>query len=182
KAKNDRLEAEIRGVNKENAEAAVKAAIQRGAILPKATQVQNDLINRATGDPSFLSVIAGMQGNTAIGTRITSLESRVTVGNEDPGMIFGALARITATAKKSRQWADKVSCSRDFAALFAGEFKAGSSNRDRLLSFSMDRLEDAIMAADVTDSDLGTLSGTLVVQRTLELLKFTFPSLAMFTT
>jgi hypothetical protein len=46
----------------------------------------------------------------------------------------------------------------------------------------MDRLEDALIASDVTDSDLGTLSGTLVVQRTLELLRFEFPSLGMFTT
>ena len=46
----------------------------------------------------------------------------------------------------------------------------------------MDRLEDAIMAADVTDSDLGTLAGTLVTQRTLELLKFAFPALTSFTT
>jgi len=182
KAQNERLQGEIRGVNKKNAEAAVKAAIQRGAILPKATQVQNDLINRATGDPSFLSVIAGMQGNTAIGSRITSLDSRIAVQNEDPGMIFGALARITSEAKKSRKWEDKVSCSRDFAAMYAAEFKAGSANRDRMLAFPIDRLSDAIFAADVTDSDLGTLSGTLVVQRTLELLKFTFPSLAMFTT
>jgi hypothetical protein len=182
KAQNERLSGEIRAVNEKNAQASVKAAIQRGAILPKDTKTQTDLIRRATGDPSFLSVIAGMQGNSAIGNRITSLDSRIAVQNEDPGMIFGALAKITSMAKKSRQWADKVSCSRDFAALFAGEFKAGASNRDRLLAFPMDRMEDAIMAADVTDSDLGTLSGTLVVQRTLELLKFQFPALAMFTT
>jgi hypothetical protein len=181
KAQNERLQGEIRGVNQKNAEAAVKAAIQRGAILAKDTKTQTDLIRRATGDPSFISVIAGMQGNSTFGSRITSLEYGA-VKNEDPGMIFGALARITSSAKKSRKWDDKVSCSRDFAALFASEFKVGASNRDRLLAFPMDRLEDAISAADVTDSDLGTLSGTLVVQRTLELLKFTFPSLTMFTT
>jgi len=48
--------------------------------------------------------------------------------------------------------------------------------------FPVSELESAIRAADVTDADLGTLSGTLVTQRTLELLKFTFPSLTMFTT
>jgi hypothetical protein len=51
-----------------------------------------------------------------------------------------------------------------------------------MLSFPISDFETAIMAADVTDANLKTLSGSLVTQRTLELLKFTFPSLTMFTT
>src|SRR5262249_22239718 len=41
---------------------------------------------------------------------------------------------------------------------------------------------DAIWAADVTDANLGTIAGTLVTQRTLELLKNIFPMLSRFTT
>jgi hypothetical protein len=70
--------------------------------------------------------------------------------------------------------------SREFAAIYAREFKG--SNKERMLSFPVSEFETAIMGADVTDTNLKTLSGSLVTQRTLELLKFTFPSLTMFTT
>jgi len=40
----------------------------------------------------------------------------------------------------------------------------------------------AIKAADVTDANLATLAGSLVTQRVLELLKFTFPALTAFST
>jgi hypothetical protein len=70
--------------------------------------------------------------------------------------------------------------SREFASIYAREFKG--SNKERMLSFPVSEFETAIMGADVTDTNLKTLSGSLVTQRTLELLKFTFPSLTMFTT
>ncbi len=181
KAKSDSLEKQVKETNKRGAEAAIKAAIQRGAILPKDTKTQTELIARATSDPSFVSVIAAMQGKgEQLATRITG--RTIIVQDEDPGMIFGAMARITANSKKSRKPDEKLSCAREFAALYAQECSIKASNRDRILAFPMDRLEDAIIASDVTDSDLGTLSGTLVVQRTLELLRFEFPSLGMFTT
>lgn len=50
------------------------------------------------------------------------------------------------------------------------------------MDFPISDLQDAIAAGDVTDTDWGTLAGTLVTQRTLELLKFTFPALTAFTT
>ena len=181
KARSESLQKEVTATNKRSAEAAIKAAIQRGAILPKDVKTQTELIARATSDPSFVSVIAAMQGKgDQLATRITG--RTIIVQDEDPGMIFGAMARITANSKKSRKPDEKLACAREFAALYASECSVKASNRDRILAFPMDRLEDALIASDVTDSDLGTLSGTLVVQRTLELLRFEFPSLGMFTT
>ncbi len=179
RARSDSMQKEITATNKRNAEAAVKAAIQKGAILPKDTKTQTELIARATADPGFTSIIAQMQGRgDQLATRITG--RTITVQDEDPGMIFGALARITANGKKARKHQDKLDVSRDFFSIYAAEFRG--SNKERLLSFPMDRLDDALIAADVTDSDLGTLAGVLVVQRTLELLKFSFPALGSFTT
>src|SRR5258708_31256452 len=127
-----------------------------------------------------MPMIKALQGGAQLSTRITaSFKGEM---QEDAGAIFGALARISARSKKSRKAEDKLICSRDFYSIYAAEFSEKASNRNRLMSFPMDRLEDAIVASDVTDSDLGTLSGTLVTQRTLELLKFQFPSLSMFTT
>jgi hypothetical protein len=181
KARSESLQKEVTATNKRSAEAAIKAAIQRGAILPKDVKTQTELIARATSDPSFVSVIAAMQGKgDQLATRIAG--RTIIVQDEDPGMIFGAMARITANSKKSRKPDEKLACAREFAALYASECSVKASNRDRILAFPMDRLEDALIASDVTDSDLGTLSGTLVVQRTLELLRFEFPSLGMFTT
>ncbi len=180
KAKGESLEKQVKETNKKNAESAIKAAIQRGAILPKDFKTQNELIARATSDPSFVSVIGSMQGRgDQLATRITG--RTVTITEEAPGVIYAAMAKITSDSKRSRKHDDKLACSRDFASIYAAEFRG--SNKDRMLAFPIDKIEDAIMAAgDVTDANLGTLAGTLVTQRTLELLKFTFPSLASFTT
>jgi hypothetical protein len=181
KAQNERLAGEIRGVNQKNAQAAVKAAIQRGAILPKDTKTQNDLILRATADPSFLPVIAGMQGGgRELGSRITSLGSQVQVVNGEPMAIYSAMARNISDSRRVHKLADKSELAKAFGVIYAREIQG--SNRDRMLAFPVADFESAIQAADVTDSDLGTLSGTLVTQRTLELLKFMFPALTAFTT
>jgi hypothetical protein len=78
-----------------------------------------------------------------------------------------------------------MALSRKVSTIYAKEMsmsaiKAGRG--DRILSYPLEDAFSAIMAGDVTDASLNTLSGTLVTQRTLELLKFTFPSLTMFTT
>jgi len=179
RARTESLEAQVRSTNKKNAESAVKAAIQRGAVLPKDLKMQNELIARGSADPGFLAVIAGMQGSgKELATRITSVNS-VSVSGEEPAVIFGAMAKILEQSKRA-SIADKSRFSKEFAAIYAREICG--SNAKRMLSFPVSDFESAIQAADVTDTDLGTLSGTLVTQRTLELLKFSFPALTMFTT
>ena len=174
RAENVRQEGLIKARNKSEAEAAVKAAIQRGAVLPKDTRTQTALIARATADPGFKDVITAMQGTTGkLGTRITG---RMEITDEAPSTIFGAMAKAISESRKVFKQDDKKELSLEIAGIYAREMKG--SNRDRLLSFPVSDLRSAIVAADVTDTDLGTLSGTLVVQRTLELLKFSFPSLA----
>jgi hypothetical protein len=112
--------------------------------------------------------------------KVKTLNGRITITDEEPSRVFGELARVLAISARSRSRDDKARCGADFASIYAKEFRG--SNAERLLSFPLRDLDAAIMAADVTDGDLGTLAGTLVAQRTLELLKFTFPSLTMFTT
>lgn len=184
KAQSERLGGEIRAVNQKNAQAAVKAAIQRGAILPKDVNTQNDLIRRATGDPSFLSVIAGMQGNASLGTRITGTGSNIQIVNDEPAAIFGAMAKIMSNQHRATKVGDKVQLSKEFSRIYKREVSPLTAGRraHRTGAFSVADFDDAIQAADVTDTNLGTLSGTLVTQRTLELLKFSFPALTMFTT
>jgi phage I-like protein len=184
-AKNDELQKETTKRNRIAAEEAVKAAIKRGAILPKDIRTQESLKSRATGDPSFLNVIEAMQGNGApLGSRITAggsaVGSRISAVNEDPIRIYGEMAKVLAMQARATGHTDKAACAKEFGAIYAKEFKG--ENLNRLLGCDVALLDDAIKAGDVTDANLGTLAGTLVTQRTLELLKFIFPALTRFTT
>src|SRR6266478_3897664 len=137
--------------NKLDAEAAVKAAILRGAILPKDVRTQSELIARATADPSFIEVINRMQGKgTALHDRITASSSRVTVTDDEPVRIYGAMAKVLSLSKRTGQHSEKSALSKEFAAIYAREI--GGSNSKRMLSFPVSELEQAIQAADVTDA------------------------------
>jgi phage I-like protein len=177
-ARSEKQEEAIRARSRDDAKAAVKAAVMKGAILPKDVKTQNELIARATLDPSFIDTIKAMQG-TLTSTLTTSVVGTVQVGREDPIQVYSALSKILARNGKAKH-DEKVKGAREVAALYASEFRG--DNRSRLMGVQVRDLQDAIMAGDVTDGDLGTLAGTLVAQRVLELLKFSFPSLTSFTT
>jgi Mu-like prophage I protein len=190
-AKNDDLQKEQTKRNRIAAEDAVKEAVKRGAILPKDVRTQESLKARATVDPSFIPVIAAMQGGGApLGSRITGGAAfggggRPSIVNEDPIRVYGELAKVLAISARSSMHSEKADCAKEFAAIYAKEFAGGEANnnqRTRLLGCAVSSLDDAIKAGDVTDTNLGTLAGTLVTQRTLELLKFVFPALTRFTT
>jgi phage I-like protein len=183
-ARTAQLQSQVSDTNKKNAESEVKAAIQRGAVLPKDLNMQKELILRATADPGFLSVIKGMQGSgSSLATRITG-SNRVTITADDPSVVFGAMAKVLSLSRRASDLRDKAQHAKEFATIYARELSpiTAGANSVRSLSFPISGFEEAIKAGDVTDSDLGTLSGTLVTQRTLELLKFSFPALTMFTT
>lgn len=180
------LSDQIQAKNKVEADAAIKAAIERGAILPKDRVTQDSWRTQLIADPAtFMPMIKALQGHKDhLSTRITSAGS-VSITSEDSMAIFGSMARIVVNQRKGRTHKDKSESAKEFAAIYAAELQGWEiygSNAHRHSQFPMAKLEDAIQSADVTDADLGTLSGTLVTQRTLELLKFTFPSLTMFTT
>ncbi len=178
RADKELLSTQIRARNKEIADKEITDAIKAGRITPKDHKTIEYWRTEITARPDVAERLRAMPGRE-LSNRITSGHT-ITITAEDPGRIFGKLAAITVNSKKARKPDEKLVCSREFASVYADEFRG--DNKSRLLAFPMDKMEDAIMAADVTDGDLGTLSGTLVTQRTLELLKFTFPSLAMFTT
>jgi hypothetical protein len=188
KAKNHQQDEIIRKRNREEAEKAVKEAIKCGAVLPKDMKTQQELIAKATADPSFISIIKAMQGRGRdIGGRITSGfgPGSVSITNDDPTSVYTKMAQVLSQSARSSSREEKAQCASEFSAIYAGAFKDTDSNREqrsRLLGAKLSIMDDAIKAADVTDANLGTIAGTLVTQRTLELLKFVFPSLVRFTT
>ncbi len=176
KARNKEQDDAIKARNKVDAEGAVQRAVQRGAIAAKDDKTQGALVAKATEDPSFLSVIDAMQGNPALGGRITP--PGVVIVAEAPNATLKAFAAIcarnaaislgTETAKAKGQLA------REAAALFAKDI----NGNEVLHSITV---EEAIKAADVTDAQVGLLAGTLVLQRALPLLQYEYPLLSSIT-
>jgi len=110
-------------------------------------------------------------------TNVSKTESGIGV-KEGPARILGAYAKIASEQMAmngpdplSRQ--NRAELAREMGALYAKEI---SRNRDIL--------DMPLSAADYTDPTytLGTLSGTLVAQRALELFKYNFPVLGKIAT
>jgi hypothetical protein len=180
KARNEDLQGKVRKRQLDDARLAVREAVKRGAIAARDLPKQKMWETRIAADPRDKEILDSIPGNMpALGTAIIA-GGRVTISDDDPSRIFGELARVSSLSCKTSQPEQRRTLSREFAAIYAREFKG--SNKERMLSFPVSEFETAIMGADVTDTNLKTLSGSLVTQRTLELLKFTFPSLTMFTT
>jgi hypothetical protein len=94
---------------------------------------------------------------------------------ESPQSILGAFARClsmnAAIRLTSENYKLKGALAREAAAIFARDI---DKNPD-IISMS---IEEAVKAADVTDTAVGLLSGTLVLQRALPLLQFEYPVLS----
>jgi hypothetical protein len=103
-------------------------------------------------DPANATLLEGLQGNPALGGRITA--NRVEVTADDIGTVLKAYHTETVPARR--------------AAIYAKSIKP-------VLKEDNDTL---IVAAN----SLGTLVGDLVVQRALTLLKYQFPVLSRITT
>jgi hypothetical protein len=179
---NEALQAKQRKRQHDDAVAAVREAVKRGALKARDIQTQRMWETRIAGNPKDAELLASFPGNPTITTpsHTSSAISRVTITEADPSAVYGKMANLLALSQKTIQHDGRRQLSREFASIYAAEFRG--SNKERMLSFPISDFETAIQAADVTDANLATLSGSLVSQRTLELLKYTFPTLTMFTT
>lgn len=191
KAKGAALQEKINKRNRQDAEAKVKAAVLRGAIKAKDVVMQEKWRVQIAADPeTFGPMLDAMPSDPKnLRERITHNEIRggsgISITGEDPSSIWQRMSRICSDSAKSTNRDDKARCAEEFAAIYASTFKDTDKNRDlrnRLVGQKLEHANDAIMAADVTDSNLGTIAGSLVTQRTLELLKLVFPELRRFTT
>src|SRR5215831_13253229 len=191
KAKSAILADQIHKRQREDADAEVKQAVLDGRILAKDIRSQEDWRVRITADPEAKRLLRAIpRTDGAREKRVTSsalyaADGRVTITGEDPFNVYARMARVLSDSMKTTSREDKARCAEEFSALYAGSFKDTDKNRDlrtRLIGTRLSVADDAIKAADVTDANLGTIAGTLVTQRTLELLKFIFPPLTRFTT
>ena len=165
----------IKDQRKREATAAVQAAVKRGALPAQDTVLQAKWQGYCETDPGMIPTLDAIVGNPAI------TAGQITSGRPSLSVHEGAVNTVRAYGKlqaeqKKINGMDPVACSqrgsiaRDAAAIYATIRK----NMDEFgtMPFS---------AATTTDSDLGSLAGDLITQRTLELLKFQFPALRRVT-
>jgi hypothetical protein len=182
KAKSGDQEKEITAQREANAKAAVKAAVDRGAIAAKDAETIAAWEKDITADPGRAALLAKMQGSPALESkRITSPNGSASVTAEAPNNViraYGAILAKNAALPLSHETArEKARLAAEAAALFAKDI-AGN------LTISGMNLDDAIKAADYSDAvgGVGLLSGSLVMQQSLAQMGYEYPILSAITT
>lgn len=119
--------------------------------------------------------VAGRQANFNADENHKSMKPpAISITSESPRAAFTEFAAIVAKNARITDLTDrnKARLAAEAGALFASDL------RDREDAWASMPLSEAIKAADVNSANLGTLAGTLVLQRSLGLLKYTFPLLS----
>lgn len=183
RARNKKLEDQLIAQRTKDAKEAVRNAVKRGVIASKDEALQARWEKKCTEDPDALEMLNSMRGIPAAQPSaggITKLfinpdtVSRLQA-KEGPANIIKALGEKMKLQRNIRGF-DAKSCeergtvSREMAALFAKDV----SNNTELLGMPIRNLNEALRAAQASDT-LGTLSGTLVIQRTLEFFRINYP-------
>lgn len=159
---NDTLKLALFAGRKRDAEAAVKAAVARGAIATKDSASQEMWLNMATDDPSKLALIAGLRGSPALQQTPRPFNmGSIHMTRESSHSILSGLSVIAAKNRGENDHSMKRSAARDFAALYAREI--------------LPRLKEGDDIPLAGANSLGTLVSSLVSTRTLELLTLDFP-------
>ena len=180
RARNDALEAADSQRRQGTARQYAADMVARGALAARdhagIAEVER---NMSTNPEVFAPIYARWASNPALGGRSSFTSSRyggggVSVTHSDPRTVFGALGALCARqSDESLHVLTRMEVAREFGAIYAREFRGDNGKRI---------LDSPLSAADTTDTNLGTLAGTLVTQRTLELLRVQFPVLGRITT
>ena len=179
KAKSAKQETELKTQREAAAKAAVKAAVDRGAIAAKDAETIAAWEKDIAADPSRAALLAKMQGNPAVsGERITTTTRSMVAGTavvtgvaaKDAVNAYGAvLAKNKAIPLTAATAEEKARLAEEAAGIFAADL-------------SKVDLAGAILAADSTSDNLGVLTGALAMQAALPALIRNKPLLGAITT
>lgn len=150
----DKAEQELKAKAEAQADAEIQAAVDRGALPAQNQEVQAKWRGIVLADPANVELLRNLPGNQAVGAQIVQAGSRVGIIKEDTRTVMAAY-RDAKTGK-------------DRAAIYARDLRKRLNDRDELV-------------IDAANS-LGTVYGDLVVQRSLDLLKYEFPLLRRIST
>lgn len=150
--RNETLEAALVEQRTKDAEAAIQAAVKRGAIAIKDEATQNMWREKLISDPSNMVLLTAMRGRPALeNSRI--IVNGVKIVREDSVAVLNAFGAERDPNKRAMHYAE--------------------------IRKRMDEGDPMPLHAG---NNPGTLVGTLVSQRTLELLQFSFPVLSSIST
>lgn len=185
RAQNAALETERKAGRTKNALSAIALAVARGAIPAANEELKAKWQTLLEAGPANEVLLAAMPGTEALTQGITRQATAAAAGSErlqakeGPARVIKAYEELVAKNSAIRP------------AGYANFERKGELAREMALIYKRDigsRLAEfdgmPLAAADYTDpnANLGTLSGTLVAQRTLELFKMAFPVLSRITT
>ncbi len=157
RAETETLKAKLAERSKADAQAAVQAAIERGALAPKDTTLHAKWQAAIEADPNAKAMLDAIPAAAVLQAgRITSTPGagRVEITSED-------------TRRVIKAYADEQD-PRLRGAIYARDISSRIAKKDELV----------LIAAN----SLGSLVGDIISQRTLELLKFEFPVLGRIST
>lgn len=157
KAKNTEQETVIKAQRTKDATAAVDDAVARGVIPAQNDTLKAKWQTLCENDPANIDLLKGMNGNPALQQeRITAARGHIEITSE------AILNVVKAYAAKAE--------AKERGLLYAREIRGRMQKPEEF---------DAVIRAANT---LGTVSGTLITQRTLDLLKISFPALSRIST
>jgi Skp family chaperone for outer membrane proteins len=173
---NERKDDALRAQRGRAAQEAVAAAVKRGAIPAQDEPLQAKWMRLCADNAEMLDTLQAMPGNAALAAGSITREASATAGTtrleakEGAARVIQAYGALVAKNSGIRDlsfagFQQKGEHAKQMGALYAREI-APRWNEFR---------DMPLMAADVSDANLGTLSGTLVAQRTLQLFKLAFP-------
>ena len=182
-ARATKAETLVTAENKIKADAAIDRAKKRAAIPlqgEKAKEIEAHWRSVIDQDSKNIVLLDSLPGNEIAASRITSgqPQRRVEGGFSAKGALQAyaeILARNTIKLGGSRRLDKQMLEDRRLVAIEAANFYA-TELEPHFKEFAGMPINE-IEAADNTDANLGTLSGTLVLQRSLPLFKYDFPVL-----
>ena len=164
KAKNATLEAAEVTRREADADAAITAAVGRGAIAARDEPTKAHWKKLLITDPANIALLAKQGSNPAFSpTPVAGARSNVAVTGQDGRDLLKAYDALRCKQLEVVDVAGKTAIAREMGAIWASDMRAN----DRFLNAPL-------VAADVSNADLGTLAGTLVAQRTLEYYKLLY--------
>ena len=171
------------------ADAAVEKMVEAGEIGVREFEVQASWKEKFIKDPSLIELKCGKVSPSHIDRQITPTGTQIEaargrgarfeIGSQDPRQTLKAMGALCASNAKSESLPDKFKLAAEFSRIYKREIQP-------LIAKDAGAL--ALVAADYAGADglssatLGTLSGTLVAQRTLDFFKVEFPILDAITT
>ena len=161
------LRTELKARNTAMANVAITAAVKRGAIPAQNLELQARYRTLIEADPSNAVLVETLAGNPAIegGFTTTSAAPHSLQAKEGPLRVLRAYAELTAKNTKAPVGTpEKIDLARQMGRIFLTEMRGNNKDFAGL----------SLSAADNTDANLGTLTGTLVAQQCLELFKLQF--------